>query len=42
MSGYLLNGRWEQGWYDTRKTSGEFVRHESAFRRWVMSSTVPS
>ena len=35
MSGYLLNGQWEQGWYDTRNTSGEFVRHESVFRRWV-------
>jgi putative glutathione S-transferase len=35
MSGYLLNGQWHEGWYDTVKTSGEFVRHESVFRRWV-------
>ena len=35
MSGYLLNGQWQQGWYETRKTGGEFVRHESAFRNWI-------
>ena len=30
--GYLLNGVWHQGWYDTAKTGGEFVRSEAAFR----------
>jgi putative glutathione S-transferase len=35
MSGYLLNGQWQTGWYDTRSTGGEFVRHESAFRHQV-------
>ena len=38
MSGYLLHGQWQTGWYDTRSTGGEFVRHESSFRhqarRW--------
>lgn len=33
--GYLLRGVWHDGWYDTRKTGGEFVRAESQFRRWV-------
>ena len=35
MSGYLENGQWHEGWYDTRATAGEFVRTESAFRHWV-------
>ena len=35
MSGYLQNGQWHEGWYDTRATQGEFVRTESAFRHWV-------
>ena len=30
--GYLLNGVWHPGWYDTAKTGGEFVRSEAAFR----------
>lgn len=35
MSGYLLNGQWQRGWHDTRKTRGEFVRTAAAFRNWV-------
>ena len=30
--GYLRNGVWHDGWYDTAKTGGEFVRSQSAFR----------
>ena len=30
--GYLKNGQWHDGWYDTSKTAGEFVRAESQFR----------
>ena len=33
--GYLLNGAWHEGWYDTSKTAGEFVRPQSHFRDWV-------
>lgn len=32
MSGYLENGQWHDGWYDTRATRGEFVRTTSTFR----------
>jgi putative glutathione S-transferase len=32
MSGYLLDGRWHTGWYDTRRTQGEFVRTTTSFR----------
>jgi glutathionyl-hydroquinone reductase len=35
MSGYLENGQWHDGWYDTQATQGEFVRSESGFRNWV-------
>jgi putative glutathione S-transferase len=40
MSGYLDRGQWNDGWYDTRSTKGEFVRTTSAFRHWI--STDPS
>jgi putative glutathione S-transferase len=33
--GYLLNGVWHEGWYDTRKSGGEFVRPDSVFRSRV-------
>jgi glutathionyl-hydroquinone reductase len=35
VSGYLKNGQWHDGWYDTQATQGEFVRTTSAFRQWV-------
>ena len=30
--GYLQNGVWHDGWYDTARTGGEFVRSSAAFR----------
>jgi len=33
--GYLLNGEWHTGWYDTSASGGEFVREDSRFRQWV-------
>ena len=35
MSGYLNNGQWHEGWYNTELTGGEFVRTQSAFRNWI-------
>ncbi len=35
MSGYLLEGEWRAGWYDTRKTGGEFQRLPTTFHDWV-------
>jgi putative glutathione S-transferase len=35
MSGYLLKGQWHTGWYDTRRTQGEFVRTTTAFRNRI-------
>ena len=33
--GYLIKGEWHEGWYDTGKTAGEFIRAESQFRNRV-------
>lgn len=33
--GYLNKGEWHEGWYDTSKTAGEFIRAESRFRDTV-------
>lgn len=35
MSGFLEQGKWHDGWYDTRASRGEFVRTTSAFRHWI-------
>jgi putative glutathione S-transferase len=35
MSGYLQRGVWHTGWYDTSKTSGEFVRGVAGYRYWI-------
>lgn len=35
MGGYLQDGTWHTGWYDTTATGGEFRRTESRFRNWV-------
>ncbi|MEW6612421.1 MAG: glutathione S-transferase family protein [Pseudomonadota bacterium] len=35
MAGYLLNGVWQEGWYDTQATGGAFVRPPSAFHHTV-------
>lgn len=37
MSGYLQDGQWHEGWYDTGATQGEFVRTTSAFRHRITS-----
>ncbi len=33
--GQLVDGVWEDVWYDTRKTGGEFVRSTTKFRNWI-------
>ena len=33
--GLLVNGKWQDRWYDTSKTGGRFVRTDAAFRSWV-------
>ena len=33
--GYLLNGAWKDGWHDTGRTGGEFIRPEAQFRNRI-------
>ncbi len=33
--GQLVDGRWHDSWYDTKKTGGRFVRSRQSFRNWV-------
>jgi putative glutathione S-transferase len=33
--GLLVEGEWQDKWYDTESTRGHFVRDNSAFRSWV-------
>ena len=35
--GLLVEGKWQDKWYDTKSTGGRFVRKESQFREWVTS-----
>ncbi len=33
--GLLVNGQWQDKWYDTQSTGGRFVREDAGFRDWV-------
>ena len=33
--GLLVDGQWQDKWYDTEKTGGRFVRKDSQFRNWI-------
>jgi putative glutathione S-transferase len=33
--GLLIEGKWQDKWYDTKSTGGRFVRKDSQFRDWV-------
>ncbi len=33
--GQLVNGVWEDVWYDTKKSGGKFVRSSAKFRNWI-------
>lgn len=33
--GLLVDGKWQDKWYDTTSTGGRFVRKDAAFRNWV-------
>lgn len=40
--GKLVDGVWQDVWYDTKSTGGRFVRKESAFRDWVTADGAPA
>jgi putative glutathione S-transferase len=33
--GLLINGQWQDKWYDTSSQGGRFTRQDSAFRNWI-------
>lgn len=39
--GLLVDGQWQDRWYDTRISKGRFVRKESQFRNWVTADGSP-
>ena len=38
--GYLLNGAWRDGWYDTANTGGEFIRPDARFLHRITADDV--
>lgn len=36
--GLLVDGKWQDTWYDTKSTGGKFVRKDAAFRNWVTAN----
>lgn len=39
--GLLVDGKWQDRWYDTESTGGRFQREESSFRNWVTPDGSP-
>jgi putative glutathione S-transferase len=39
--GLLVEGKWQERWYDTKTTGGRFVRRPSQFRNWVTADGGP-
>lgn len=35
--GLLVEGKWQDQWYDTKSTGGRFIRKDSQFRNWITS-----
>lgn len=33
--GLLVDGKWADQWYDTKKSGGKFVRSQAQFRNWI-------
>ena len=39
--GLLIEGKWNDKWYDTKSTSGRFIRKVSQFRNWITQDGSP-
>lgn len=39
--GLLVDGVWQDRWYDTKSTGGRFVRSDAAFRNWITTGGSP-
>ena len=33
--GLLVNGQWQDQWYNTKDSKGEFIREDAQFRHWI-------
>jgi glutathionyl-hydroquinone reductase len=40
--GLLVDGTWQDSWYDTKKSGGRFERSKSQFRDWVTPDGAPA
>ncbi|MEX0404660.1 glutathione S-transferase family protein [Aquibium sp. LZ166] len=40
--GLLVDGQWQDKWYDTKKSGGRFERSESRFRDWITRDGQPA
>lgn len=39
--GLLVEGKWQDKWYDTKKSKGHFVRTQTQFRNWITKDGSP-
>ena len=39
--GLLVNGKWQDSWYDTKSNQGSFKRQDAGFRNWVTKDGRP-
>ncbi|WP_321502096.1 glutathione S-transferase family protein [Breoghania sp.] len=39
--GLLVDGKWQDRWYDTSKSGGKFERESSQFRNWITADGAP-
>ena len=39
--GLLVDGVWQDKWYDTSKSGGKFEREQAGFRHWVTPDGSP-
>ncbi len=39
--GMLVNGEWQDVWYDTKSSGGRFVREDARFRNWLTADGAP-
>ncbi|MBS9715443.1 glutathione S-transferase family protein [Pseudohalocynthiibacter aestuariivivens] len=39
--GQLVEGKWQDVWYDTKSTGGKFVRSNAGFRNWITPDGTP-
>jgi putative glutathione S-transferase len=39
--GQLIDGKWSDQWYDTKKTGGKFERSQAGFRNWITADGSP-